>query len=227
MSRDVNITIGGSLNALQWAYQHGTRLIINKPSFPPSYEPPSAKLAWGLLYYKLMMDGKVIGGDCVGAVKIGDCEVTVVYSNNLTDNFSYDQITVFNDENIIGLPDIKQEVDQHVVTDFMKSVCFVFKDNKFSFKTKENLVSEIHIYKEHVNSPAQISVVSNLTKEQLNDFNFSDTMVKFKTETILKKLGFTGNFMNREEIVLDVKERVVKPKMNIYKETAKIKFIYE
>ena len=226
MSRDVNITIGGSLKALQWAYQHGTRLIINKFSFPPSYEPSSTKLAWGLLYYKLMMDGKIIGGDSVNAIRINESDVAVVNKNNIINTVIYDKITIFDDENIIGLPDVKEQVDEYIVTDFMSSVSFVFKDTSFLHQTGDRLVDEIHIQKDYLNSPAQIWAVSNLNKSQLNDFNFSDTMAKFKTETTLKQLGFTGNFMKRDEIVLEVKERIVKSKMNIYEEAEKIKFIY-
>ena len=226
MTKDVNITIGGSLNALQWAYQHGTRLIINKPSFPPPYEPSSTKLAWGLLYYKLMMDGKIIGGDYVNAVRIDSDEIIVACKNNVINRTIYDKITLFDDENVIGLPDQKEEVDQFTVIDTMLAVSFVFKDTAFTLKTGDDLVSEIYIHKDYVNSPAKIAVVSNLTKEQLHSFDFSDTMAKFKAETILKDAGFTGNFMKRDEIVLEVQERIVKPKMNIYEEAEKIKFIY-
>ena len=226
MSQDVNITIGGSLEALQWAYQRGTRLIINKPSFPPSYEPPDKKLVWGLLYYKLMMDGKIIGGDYVNAVRIDKDEIIVACKNNIINKTTYDKVTLFDDENIIGLPDQKEEIDQFTVIDTMMSVSFVFKDTAFSLKTDDDLVSEIHIHKDYINSPAKIAVVSSLNKKQLHDFNFSDTMAKFKTETVLKGAGFTGNFMKRDEIVLEVQERIIKPKMNIYEEAEKIEFIY-
>ena len=226
MSQDVNITIGGSLEALQWAYQRGTRLIINKPSFPPSYEPPDKKLVWGLLYYKLMMDGKIIGGDYVNAVRIDKDEIIVACKNNIINKTTYDKVTLFDDENIIGLPDQKEEIDQFTVIDTMMSVSFFFKDTAFSLKTDDDLVSEIHIHKDYINSPAKIAVVSSLNKKQLHDFNFSDTMAKFKTETVLKGAGFTGNFMKRDEIVLEVQERIIKPKMNIYEEAEKIEFIY-
>jgi len=226
MSQDVNITIGGSLQALQWAYQRGTRLIINKPSFPPPYEPSDKKLAWGLLYYKLMMDGKIIGGDYVNAVRIDEEEIIVACKNNIINKTTYDKVTLFDDRNIIGLPDQREEIDQFTVIDTMMAVSFVFKDTAFTLKTDDNLVAEIHIHKDYINSPAKIAVVSNLSKKQLHDFDFSDTMTKFKTETILKDLGFTGNFMKRDEIVLEVNERIIKPKMNIYEETEKIEFIY-
>ena len=129
-------------------------------------------------------------------------------------------------KNVIGLPNQKEEIDQFTIIDTMMAVSFVFKDTAFTLKTGDDLVNEIHIHKDYINSPAKIAVVSKLNKKQLNDFDFSDTMAKFKTETILKDVGFTGNFMKRDEIVLEVQERIIKPKMNIYEEAEKIKFIY-
>ena len=61
----------------------------------------------------------------------------------------------------------------------------------------------------------------------MHDFNYSDTMAKFKTETLLKEAGFMGNFHSRDEIVLEVEQRDIQPKMNFYEDTEKIKFIYE
>ena len=172
------------------------------------------------------MDGKIIGGDYVNAVRIDDDEITVACKNNIINRTIYDNLTIFDDQNVIGLPDQKKEVDQFTVIDTMMAVSFVFKDTAFTLKTGDDLVNEIHINKDYINSPAKISVISNLTKKQLCNFDFSDTMAKFKTEIILKESGFTGNFMKRDEIVLEVQERIVKPKMNIYEEAEKIKFIY-
>ena len=227
MSQDVNITIGGSLNALQWAYQRGTRLIINEPSFPPPYEPPSTKLAWGLLYYKLVMDGKVIGGDYVNAIKINNEEIIVACKNNIINKITYDKITIFDDKNITGLPDVKEEVDSYIVTDTMHAKSFVFKDTDFQHHTGDNLASQINIHKDYVNSPAQIWVISHLSQKQLQSFDYSDTMAKFKTESILKELGFTGNFMKRDEIVLEVDSRKTQKRMNVYNETEKMTFVYD
>ena len=52
-------------------------------------------------------------------------------------------------------------------------------------------------------------------------------MAKFKTETTLKEIGFTGNFMKRNEVVLEVDKRSIQTKMNVYEDTEKIKFVYE
>ena len=227
MFQGVNITIGGSLKALQWAYQNGTKLIINKSSFPPPYEPSSTKLAWGLLYYKLMMDGNVIGGDNVNAIRVSDDKIIVVCKNNIINKLVYDNVTIFNDENVTGLPDQIKELDEHFVIDYMRAISFIFKDTDFKYETNDNLVSKIHIRKDYINSPVKIAVVSNLTKKQLHDFDYSDTMSKFKTESILKKLNFKGNFSNRDNIILEVEKREITAKMNVYEETEKIKFVYE
>ena len=109
----------------------------------------------------------------------------------------------------------------------MSSVSFVFKDDGFYLDTGDELVSEVHVHKKHINSPISIWTVSHLAEEQLQNFDFSDTMAKFKTEAILKESGFTGNSMKRNEIILDVGGRDVQKKMNIYEETEKLKFVYE
>ena len=222
-----NVTIGSSLKALQWAYQNKTKLIINKLIFPRPFDPLHIQNSWALLYYKLMMEGNIIGGDYVNAVKIDDDLIFVVCKNNVINKIKYDEAFIFNDENIIGLSEIKQKIDRYTVVDTMSSVSFVFKDDGFYLDTGDELVSEVHVHKKHINSPISIWTVSHLAEEQLQNFDFSDTMAKFKTEAILKESGFTGNSMKRNEIILDVDGRDVQKKMNIYEETEKLKFVYE
>jgi hypothetical protein len=221
------ITIGGTLSALQWAYQQSTKLIINNFLFPRSFEPSYVKNAWGLLYYKLIMDGKIIGGDSTKALKINESEIVVVDESNVINRLPYGQIYVFDEKNIIGLPDIKKEVEQCYVIDKMFSNSFVFKDRDFYFKTNDPLVTEIYVKKEHSNSPIEVWAISNLSQAQLQDFEYSDTMAKFKVEAILKEHGYTGNSMKRSEILLEVESREIQKKMNLYEQAEKIKFIYE
>ena len=105
------ITIGSSLKALQWAYQNKTKVIINKLLPPHPFDPLHVQNSWALLYYKLMMDGDIIGGDSVNAIKVEDEQAIVVCENNVINKIAYSEMYVFNDENIIGLPEVKQKVD--------------------------------------------------------------------------------------------------------------------
>jgi hypothetical protein len=226
-SQDANLTIGGSLAALQHAYQTNSKLIINKMLFPFPFEPSWVKQTWGLIYYKLMMDGKMVGGDNVNGIKIDDQKVFVVCKGNVVNEVYFDNLTVFNDENVVGLPDIKKEVNENTILDIMKPHSFVFLENVYDYKSKDRLVSGLHVRKEKTNLPINIWAVSNLSTKDLQDFNFSDTMVKFKSEEILKQAGYTGKSHNRDEVILEVVSREVIPQMNIYEDTEKIKFIYE
>ena len=51
------------------------------------------------------MDGKIIGGDYVNAVRIDDDDIIIACKNNVINRITYDNITIFNDENVMGLPD--------------------------------------------------------------------------------------------------------------------------
>ena len=65
-----------------------------------------------------------------------------------------------------------------------------------------------------------------MNKEQLRNFDYSDTIVKFKSEDLLKQNGFLGRHPYREKIELEVIKRIIQKKMNKYKDSEKIKYIY-
>ena len=56
-------------------------------------------------------------------------------------------------------------------------------------------------------------------------------MVKFKSEDLLKKNNFAGKnkkrMTDRKDIELQVRERIIHKKMDIYPDTENIKFVYE
>ena len=136
-SQDAKITIGGSLAALQHAYQTNSKLIINKMFFPMPFERHWVRQTWGLIYYKLMMDGKIVGGDSVNGVKIDDEEVIVICKGNVVNRVPFDSITVFNDQNVLGLPDIKKELNENKILDIMAPQSFVFHDKRFDYESED------------------------------------------------------------------------------------------
>jgi hypothetical protein len=163
-SQDAKITIGGSLAALQHAYQTNSKLIINKMFFPMPFERHWVRQTWGLIYYKLMMDGKIVGGDSVNGVKIDDEEVIVICKGNVVNRVPFDSVTVFNDQNVLGLPDIKKELNENKILDIMAPQSFVFHDKRFDYESEDRLVSEIHVYKKKYNTPIYIWAVSTFIK---------------------------------------------------------------
>jgi len=225
------VVIGCSLNALQYAYENETKFVLNQRIFPYKYEPEFIKRAWGLLYTKLMLGGQVIGGDTVDKVQVTDKFLRIVCEYNIINDVEYENIFIFNDQNILNLPEVLQEADQYKVIDVLKPISLTSAPIKTTLISKDSLVKELHIYKKTASSPIELFAVSDLTRKQLNTFDYSDTMVKFKSEELLKKNNFVGkskkSITDRKDIELQVRERIIHKKMDIYRDTENIKFIYE
>lgn len=222
------VTIGSSLKALQFAYENKTKLICVDPECPYIYEPSHKRVAWSLLYTKLSLDGNIIGGDSVVSLLIKDDEITIACKHNIINKLKYDLINVFEDKNVNGLPLIKKKNKNVKVIDILKPISLSSPHINY-IKTKDALVNEIHIHKDNQCAPIEIYVISGLLEKQLFEFDYSDTIVKFKTEDILKKNGFTGSRNGTSNIPLNlsVTHREVIKSMDIYENSDKIKFIYE
>ena len=224
-----NIAIGSSLKALQFAYQNNTKLVLNNLQFPDVFETSHIKSTWGLLYTKLMLDGNIIGGDTVKNIRITDTYLQIVCDYNVVNQVEYNKLHIFSDKNIIGLPDIIEEVDQHKVIDILRVKSLIVPCEHKVMKNDDSLVRELHVIKDGPSIPTEVYSISFLAKEQLLDFNFSDTMVKFKSEHMLEESGFLGKVLNtnsRAPIELETVERIIHKEMDRYKETENIKFIY-
>jgi len=224
----IDITFGSSLAALQYAYQNNTKIILNQLSFPDIFERPYIKSTWGLLYTKLMLDGKTIGGDTVKNTRITEDHVQVVCERNVVNQIEYNTLCVFSDKHIIGLPDPIQEVDEHEVVDVLKAISLITSYKEKIIDTDDNLVKKLYVIKENDSAATRIYSVSQLTKQQLSNFDYSDTMVKFKSEYLLEKNNFQGhrNAGKNGPIALEVIKRIVRKRMDEYEETDKIKFFY-
>ena len=176
-----------------------------------------------------MLDGKILGGDSVKKTLIASEEVNVLCSHNVVNKFKYDNLFVFSDVNISGLPDIIKQRDEYVVVDTLQSISLVASTQKTALRCHDALVRELYIIKEHNTAPIRLYALSCLSKKQLTEFDFSDTMVKFKSEHLLRENGFQGTSIaknKRSDIAVETIQRIVNKKMDFYKNTDRIKFFY-
>ena len=222
------ITIGNDLRALQHAYENNTKLIINRPNFPLPYMPSWHIEAWALLYTKLMLDGKVVGGDRVEKIKIQDKILYIVGEMNSVIEQEYQCLHIFCDENLIGLPVRRNESDFYRVVDVLKPLSCVVPCGKIELTTEDTLVYKLYTIKDYSSAPIKIYSLSTLVDHQLSEFDYSDTMVKFKSEELLSHNGFVGNITphGRSSVVLEVVERLLYKSMSQYSNTDEIKFFY-
>ena len=220
-------TYGSSLQALQHAEQNNTKLVIGDLKFVKDFEPHYLKEAWGLIYSKLMLAGRIFGGDSVKNARVNEDEITVVCKGNVVRTAKFDKLFVFSDKNITGLPPTIKRNNLYEVVDCMVPNSLV-ADKEVVISTEDNFVSKLYLKKKHKNSPIKLYAVSNLHEKQLYSFDYSDTMAKFKSEHLLGESSFLGSHSGgkRLKISLEVTERQINKKMDTYENTEKIKFVY-
>lgn len=219
------ITYGSSFQALQNAVKYDTKIILMDLREPPIYINPEERQKWAILYMKLMLNGNVIGGDSVLNCKLDDEAITAVSKRNVINKIEYDEMHMFTDKNIIGLPDIDRQITQYQVIDYLVPHSLSMP-HLTHIKTQDKLVAEIFIHKPNSKRATEIYAFSTLEEKQLHDFDYSDTMVQFKCEDILKTHGFKGAKNGKHKLLLKLESRyrdVIKP-MQIYKDTPKVKF---
>jgi len=232
------IVVGGSLNAFLYSHKNGMPLIINKLAPPHFFEPEKKKL-WSKLYFLLSLSGLNVLGDKTENMRINDSELTVTTSDFKVVKIKFNKLIVFDDTFIFGLPPAKKEKNRFMVLDWMVAKPCAIHDKEY-ISTDDDFVKDVYFYPtdridgNHTNIKDLVAV-SYLTKEQLQDFNYSDTYVRFKTTKLLKENGITGRkngFQKGKQITytlrLEVTKReAIKLGMNLYEDTENIKFKYE
>jgi hypothetical protein len=219
------IAYGSSLEALRFASQRGMRLIMEDPSFPPPYEKAHVKEEWATLYFNLLLSGQTIGGDSVTGTHIGEEHLQVVCKGSVVNKVDYDKLYVFSDKKIFGLPSPHAVTDVYTVIDHLQQVSLSVPHLNY-IETPDRLANHVHIYKRTPKEKTQIYVISSLNQKELRNFDFSDTMVRFKCEELLRENGFKGsaNGKHKRTLRLETLGRSVAPLMDEYADTDRIKF---
>jgi len=152
---------------------------------------------WENLVFCLSMSGMNPVTDKVYSMRIEDnnlLKVTTKDSRVL--RFKFDKLRIFDTENMAGLESSK-EVNKFKVVDWI-NVRSGMKHEYDYFETKDDFVKEVYFYPSQRTGAGEkderkdLVAVSYLTKEQLNDFEYSDTYVKFKILSLMKEAGIRG-----------------------------------
>ena len=219
--------------------------MINKPSLPHQFEKindTSQLELWNKLYFLLSLSGLNLFGDKAHYLRINQNEISVTTLSSKVIKMNFEKVIMFDDENVTGLPMSIEELyktqSKFIVLDWMTArSCMVHDFEHFS--TEEDFVKDIYFYPtervagNHANQK-DLAVVSHLTADQLQDFDYSDTHVRFKVLKLLKEKGFRGRsngFLNEKRIYypLDLKvdkREVKKFRMNLYDDTNSMEFNY-
>ena len=224
------VVIGGNLNAFFYAYKKGYHIIPNIMDIPYAYDKrcfkddlgiefPSAHEEWQYLAYRLNRQGKNPFSNKVKQIKVYPEEGRLQVSTGSPVLFDiyYEELRVFDIENVIGLEGAEEHVEGYRVYDwydvrsgmihglnkiedgdsnFVKKIRFFLSERIDGNQNKKDLVAE-----------------SYLTPEQLNDIDYSETYSRLKSIDMMKQAGIKGKKNgsgNHVSIKLELWKREIK-----------------
>jgi hypothetical protein len=118
----------------------------------------------------------------------------------MTQNFKsvsvkFNTLRLFDDENIFGLDHVTKKNKRYEVVDWVDVKSGMVHDYDF-LESSIDFVREVHFYSsdriDGNSNKKDLVSVSHLDEQQLKDFDFSDTMAKFKILKMMKRAGIKG-----------------------------------
>jgi len=235
--------ISPDINLLPFGIEN-TSTILNTSGEPKEIGALQIDL-WRHLFFFLSLAGNTLMSDkCLSLRFEEENVIKAITHNSRFARIRFEEAIVFDDNDIAGLPNkmIRQAEDKHKVIDWMDIKSGMNQHLEY-FKTEDDFVNEIYLYPSdridgdsfHLKDAVSISY---LTSEQLQDFDYSDTMVRFKTLKIFKEAGMKGasngwctkrpNKRRYYPLKIETTDRErYKIGKNIYEDTKTIKFNHQ
>lgn len=205
------IVVGGDLRSLLYAFSNAYPVIYVNPVKPlrfdmfegvdlsdlgiSSISPQPQVEVWSRLNFLLGLSGLLPLGPNAESMRVRDNQLSVITKHARNIKFNFNKLVVFDNEQISGLPQITSEKrGRNRVVDWVnvRSGC---THDFLHLQGDDDFVKEIIFYptdRSDNRNLKDLAAISYLTDEQLADFDYSDTMVKFKVTKMMKEAGIRG-----------------------------------
>jgi hypothetical protein len=168
--------------------------ILKSASGTLTFGPPKVQV-WQKLLFLLSVSGRVLYGDTVRSIHMEGDELTLSCDGTHRKTINFGQVIIFDDENIIGLPAIRKQTKyKNIIYDWVNIVSGGSHEYGI-LQYDDDFVNTVYFYPSERNDNTRLKdlvSVSYLTDEQLVDFSYSDTYVRFKLLDLFKELGIRG-----------------------------------
>lgn len=240
------ITIGSSIESLTYAFLNDDYFLPTLPFGPLFYERleeqpllgTNTDYSWSRLQTIMSLEGRLLNYENLNFVKIVEDEIKISSKEGL---FKYE----FNVCNIFDPTGIQVENDIIKQNETLYRVYDDFELGNLGGKhkylepklSKDDLARQIHYYTsdrvDGANYVTDCVAESILTKQQINDVDYSDSTVRFCVLRHLTSIGIHGTFMNmyksgkpkyRKPKAVHKKRVVIEQEQNIYKDSITVKF---
>ena len=248
------IVIGGTLNAKMYAYYNKCPCIYGGNAAPFEFDllPPGAPLGgqfeiqvWKEVTFALSLAGKLPLGDKVFSLSVQDSTLKAMTSNSRLAKFSFEKLVIFDDKIIQGLPPLRRsKIGKSRVIDWF-DVRSGMEHQHDSLETDNDFIKEVVFYpstrfgnQKSNRVRKDLVSISYLDEEQVNDFEYSSTMARFKILKMMKDAGIKGarngrdannpNLYRYYSPKIEATQREVFPDVkNYYEDDPRFEFRYE
>jgi len=201
--------------------------------------------SWETLNFILGLSGQLPVRSKVSSINIRDNILKVTTLDYRLARFKFNKLVIFDDKDVYGLPLIKEKkVGKSRVLDWFDVRSGMEHDHDM-FKTEDDFVRQVIFYpSDRFGNQASgrirkdLVAVSFLGEEQINDFEYSDTMARFKILQMMKDTGIkgarNGRDVNNPEVYkyyspkIEATQREIIPDVtNYYEEDPRFEFRYD
>jgi len=203
------IVIGGGLNAKVYAYFNKCPCIYGGNASPfrfdllenglPLFETKNKLQAFEKINFILGLAGGLPVGDKAASINIRDNILKVITRDSRLVKFKFNKLVIFDDQGIFGLPPIKEQKNgKSRILDWF-NVRSGMEHEHNSFETADDFVKKIIFYpsdrfgnQKSGRVRKDLVSISYLDENQINDFEYSSTMARFKILQLMKDAGIKG-----------------------------------
>ena len=231
------VVIGSTVEAAYYALINDCFFVPNRDSAPMFYKENTE--TWPRLSMMLGLLSRLISFEETETIRITDKQLRISAQNTVY-KYDFEECFVFDPTGV----QLDNEVHKAkpktflVLDDFELSTMGEHRFYIEPITGGQGFAREVHFYSSNrVDGATYITdcvVESELTQEQINDFEYSDTMARFVVERYLTSVGVHGTFMTyykngtpkyRKPKVKHVKRFIYSRDNNTYKDTAHVKML--
>ena len=260
--RDINIecdklVIGSTIEALTYSYLNNLPFVCSRLNAPHRFDyfDPEIDLSvfgvkndlsypqfalWEKLFFYLSVAGMCPLAGKAHSLRIENNILKATTPKARMAKIHFNELIVFDDKSVLGLGVPQIENKKYKVYDWF-DVRSGMKHEHDRLEDNEDFVNHIIFYPsdrvEGTHNFRDAVAVSYLTKQQLDDFEYSDINARFKTLYMMKQAGIRGARNGRDVLdktkfkyysvkIENVKREIIEPK-NIYESFDNIIFNYD
>jgi len=152
---------------------------------------------WERLVFCLSMSGLIPAADKVFSIRVEDDNLLkITTKGSRVIRFKFKKLRIFDSDNVLGLI-ASREPEKFKVVDWV-NVRSGMTHQYDHLETGDEFIKEIYFHPSERlgagenDNRKDLVAISYLTREQLDDFEYSDTYAKFKITNLMKETGIKG-----------------------------------